>query len=171
MIPLNVKYVLLTKEVDFKQYFFLFNQTDLELIKETENFYIFKNKHIVSRFYLSTSPSQDQPGTSFESLNYTQVSPVKFQVNADKGYILFVPPNLDSDYWELEGAPSLTHGFYAVYPPGKGTIYYRRFDTYLPGYAVSLMTLLVLVVWYRKEWVVGILRKSGIFSHISHLIR
>ena len=151
MIPLNIKYVLLTKEVDYKEYFFFFNQTDLELVKETENFYIFKNKHIVSRFYLSTSPSQDQPGTSFESLNYTQVSPVKFQVNADKGYILFVPPNLDSDYWELEGAPSLTHGFYAVYPPGKGTIYYRRFDTYLLGYAVSLMTLLGIVVWYMKE--------------------
>ncbi len=36
---LNVKYILLTKEVDYKKYFFLFNQTDLELIKETKHLY------------------------------------------------------------------------------------------------------------------------------------
>lgn len=43
VVPLNVKYILLAKEVDYKKYFFLFQQRDLELTKETENFYIFKN--------------------------------------------------------------------------------------------------------------------------------
>lgn len=41
---IGVKYILLTKEVDYKDYFFLFNQSDLELVKETESFYVFKNK-------------------------------------------------------------------------------------------------------------------------------
>jgi len=41
---IGVKYILLTKEVDYKKYFFLFNQSDLELVLETENFYVFKNK-------------------------------------------------------------------------------------------------------------------------------
>lgn len=41
---IGVKYILLTKEVDYKKYFFLFNQSDLELALETENFYVFKNK-------------------------------------------------------------------------------------------------------------------------------
>lgn len=49
--PLNVKYILLTKEADYKNYFFLFNQTDLELIKETENFYVFKSRHEVAKIY------------------------------------------------------------------------------------------------------------------------
>ncbi len=102
MIPLNVKYVLLTKEVDYKKYFFLFNQTDLELIKETENFYVFKNKHVVSRFYLSPEELPES-FTSLSPLPYTQTSPVKFSIKAEAEYIVFVPPNLDSDYWELEG--------------------------------------------------------------------
>ncbi|VVB86700.1 Uncharacterised protein [uncultured archaeon] len=154
IIPLNVKYVLLTKEVDYKEYFFLFNQTDLEMIKETKNFYIFENKHAVSRFYL---PSSQEPRnfSSLSPLPYTESLPVDFHVNADKGYILFVPPNLDSAYWEFDGRPSIMSGFYAVYPAGEGTVYYRKFNTYLLGYIISLAALIGLVVWYRKEnlWV------------------
>lgn len=103
--------MLLTKEVDYKGYFFLFNQTDLELIKETGNFYVFKNKHAVSRFYHFHSPEPQFSSPSL--LPYTQSSPVKFSVKAEAEYIIFIPPNLDSDYWELEGKPSLAHGFYA----------------------------------------------------------
>jgi len=156
VIPLNIKYVLLTKEVEYKEYFFLFNQTDIELIKETENFYIFKNNHPVSRVYLSSSlPSSDpenQSGSilSLKPSDYTKISPVEFSVREEAGYIIFVPPNLDAEYWELDRQPSIANGLYAVYPAKEGTIYYRRFDTYLVGYLVSLVTLIGLVVWYRK---------------------
>lgn len=51
LTPLNVKYILLTKEADYKNYVFLFNQTDLELVKETENFYVFKNERDISKIY------------------------------------------------------------------------------------------------------------------------
>lgn len=148
MIPLNIKYVLLTKEVDYKEYFFLFNQTDIELIKETDNFYVFKNKRAVSRFYIS--PDIKPEFSALKPLEYTQTSPVKFSVNADAGYIMFVPPNLDSEYWVLENKPSSVQDFYAVYPAGDGAIYYKRFDTYLSGYFLSLITLLGLFAWYRK---------------------
>jgi len=154
MIPLNVKYVLLTKEVDYKEYFFLFNQTDMQLIKETENFYIFENRYAVSRFYLADTIDQHN-FTNLKPISYTQASPVKFHIEAGEGYTVFVPPNLDPEYWELEGAPSLTQGFYGVYPASKGRIYYKRFDTYLLGYAVSLMTLLGLVMWYKKKGVLS----------------
>ncbi len=164
MIPLNVKYVLLTKEVDYKEYFFLFNQTDLVLIKETENFYVFENKHAVSRFY--HSPSLEPQFLSLLPIPYTQSSPVEFSVKAEAEYIVFVPPNLDSDCWELEGKPSLAHGFYAIYPAGEGTIYYRRFDTYLLGYVISLLTLMVLVTWYKKETLGKILKKSRIIRRL-----
>ncbi len=150
LIPLNVKYVLLTKEADYKEYFFLFKQADLELIKETENFYIFKNKQPVSRFYLSSSP-EPQAVSSLSPVPYTISSPVKFHINVDKGYVLFIPPNLDSDNWELDGQHSVMNGFYAVYPAGERTIYYRRFDTYILGYIISLTALIGLAVWYKKE--------------------
>jgi hypothetical protein len=157
IIPLNVKYVLLTKEVDYKEYSFLFNQTDLKLIKETENFYIFKNDHPVSRFYLSSSlpPSgpeeQSEFNKSLKPSDYTQLSPVKFSVNADAGYVVFVPPNLDSEWWELDGQTSTIKGFYAVYPAGSGMVYYTRFNTYLVGYFVSLVTLIGLIIWYYRK--------------------
>jgi hypothetical protein len=158
VIPLNVKYVLLTKEVDYREYLFLLNQSDLTLIKETENFYVFKNNHPVSRLYLSHSlPSSDTQKqsefiSSLKPLNYEQNSPVKFSVKADAGYVVFVPPNLDSEYWEFDRSPSAAQGFYAIYPAQTGTIYYRRFDTYLIGYIVSLVTLVGLVVYYRKKF-------------------
>lgn len=41
-------------------------------------------------------------------LHILSLSPVKFSTKADAGCILFIPPNLDSAYWELEGRPSLT---------------------------------------------------------------
>ncbi len=157
IIPLNVKYVLLTKEVDYKQYSFLFNQTDLELIKETGNFYIFKNAHPVSRFYLSSLPPPSDPQKQSEFIpslkpsDYKQLSPVKFSVNADAGYVVFVPPNLDSEWWELDGQTSTIKGFYAVYPAGPGMVYYKRFDTYLVGYLVSLVTLIGLIMWYYRK--------------------
>lgn len=157
IIPLNVKYVLLTKEADYKEYVFLSNQTDLELIKETENFYIFKNDYPVSRFYLSSSPPPSDPQEQSEFIkslkpsDYTQLSPVKFSVNANAGYVVFVPPNLDSEWWELDGQTSTINGFYAVYPAGPGMVYYKRFDTYLVGYLASLVTLIGLIMWYYRK--------------------
>jgi hypothetical protein len=167
LVPLNVKYVLLTKEADYKKYFFLFNQGDLELVRETENFYVFKNQHNVSVFYQTDDDGfADGTGGDIENLvplGYTKLSPVKYAVDApDKRYIVFVPPNFDSNNWELDGVGSLRDGYYAVYPASsvkKGAVYYRRFDTYLLGYAVSLITMVGLVLWYGREGLRGRLER------------
>lgn len=49
IIPLNVKYVILAKEVDFKEYDFLFEQKDMDLVLENEKVALFRNKNVVSR--------------------------------------------------------------------------------------------------------------------------
>jgi hypothetical protein len=51
--PLNIKYIILTKEVDWNNYFWLKEQEDLEIIKETENFIIFLNKYPIANVYLA----------------------------------------------------------------------------------------------------------------------
>ena len=154
MVPLNIKYIILTKEVDYKEYFFLFNQSDLMLVRETENLFVFENLNRVSRCYQTDDPGFASGGGNIENLEplgCTELSPVRFRVDAPgKKYIVFVSPNHNADYWRLEGEPSLTDGFYAVYPAGGGTVYYKRFDTYLIGYIISLLTLFGLVLWYRK---------------------
>ncbi|MBU5678830.1 MAG: hypothetical protein QXJ96_01935 [Candidatus Aenigmatarchaeota archaeon] len=49
----NVKYILLTKEVDWKNYLWLKDQKDLEIVKETENFIIFKNNKYRGKIYIA----------------------------------------------------------------------------------------------------------------------
>ena len=53
----NVKYIALAKEVDWEKYLFLYNQTDLEIIYDSPEIVLFKNKHPVYKFYSTDSKS------------------------------------------------------------------------------------------------------------------
>jgi hypothetical protein len=49
IIPLNVKYIILAKEVDFKEYDFLYEQNDMNLVIENEKIALFQNNFTVTR--------------------------------------------------------------------------------------------------------------------------
>jgi hypothetical protein len=49
--PLNVKYIILAKEVDYKRYDFLYEQEDLEVVLENEDLAVFKNGHETAKIY------------------------------------------------------------------------------------------------------------------------
>ncbi len=49
--PLNVKYIILAKEVDWGFYQFLFNQTDLEMVMNNTKLVVFKNKVNAGKVY------------------------------------------------------------------------------------------------------------------------
>jgi|Deesub1362A_J573_1020465.scaffolds.fasta_scaffold02594_7 hypothetical protein len=146
---IGVKYILLTKEVDYKKYFFLFNQTDLELVLETENFYVFKNKHfkgsvfsvdgigyiknwdelinisktedITKRSYLIGS-GKKEGDEGFKRLKYEKVSPVKYVIK-DKPlkYIVFTEEY--SKDWRLDGIePVKAYGVVNVFESEKSTL-------------------------------------------------
>ena len=130
---IGVKYILLTKEVDYKRYFFLFNQSDLELVLETENFYVFKNKafkglifsvdgvryvkdwdelinvskteDITKRLYLIGS-GETEGNEICKKISYEKVSPVKYIIK-DKPlkYIIFTEEY--SKEWKLGGEEPL----------------------------------------------------------------
>jgi len=58
-------------------------------------------------------------------LSYTKLSSVKYEVDVpDKRYVVFVPPNLDSNCWELDSIESLNNGYYAVFPAKLKSIVY-----------------------------------------------
>ncbi len=130
--PLNIKYILLTKEADYKKYFFLFDQIDLELVGETENFYFFRNKHEVERIYevdsitytkdwdeflersrneditqsiyLLGNPSGNTPdNTSRRFLEYEKKSPVKYELEEIPSKKYVVFTEPYSEYWEYGG--------------------------------------------------------------------
>ena len=50
--PLNIKYVVLAKEVDYRSYDFLYKQEDLKLVFEGSTLALFENKYETSKFYV-----------------------------------------------------------------------------------------------------------------------
>jgi len=139
---LGVKYILLTKEVDYKNYFFLFNQSDLELVLETENFYVFENKQfkglifsvdgvgyvkdwdelinvsktedITKRLYLIGS-GKEEGNSTYKKLEYEKVSPVKYVIKDEPlKYNVFTEEY--SKDWKLNGEePMKAYGVVNAY--------------------------------------------------------
>lgn len=179
--PINVKYIILTKEVDYEKYDFLNKQKDLELVMDTENLVVFRNMHPVSRFYqvegvitirdfddlLEISKTRDI--TSFaiikgnetklqdsdgQPLNYTMASPVKYILDQpSKKYVVY--SQRYSGSWKLDGsAPFANFGVTNAYDTSdiKGNIlYYETFNIYLAGYIISGFAFIFLIIIYFKE--------------------
>jgi len=130
---LGVKYILLTKEVDYKKYFFLLKQKDLELVLETKNFYVFKNKafkglifsvdgigyvkdwdeliniskikDITRRLYV-IGEGEAEGREFWVKLKYEKVSPVKYVIkDRPMKYVIFTEEY--SKDWKLNGEEPL----------------------------------------------------------------
>lgn len=145
---LNVKYVMLVKEVDWAWYRDMLEGSDLEPVFDSENLVLYKNPEQVSRFYDADELS---PG-ALEPLDYEPISPVKYEVaSGNEKYTIFVPPNLDSSDWVLDGreAPS---GFYAAWENQGGKVEYTRSRTYEISYLISLLSVAAVVMGYIILW-------------------
>jgi len=146
--PLNVKYVMLAKEMDWARYHDMIDRSDLESVFDSENLVLYKNPEQVSRFYKADELS---PG-ALKPLDYEPISPVKYEVEScNEKYTIFVPPNLDSSDWALDGeeAPA---GFYATWESQGGKIEYSRFKTYEISYFISLLSVAAVVIGYVILW-------------------
>ncbi|MDY6932325.1 MAG: hypothetical protein SVJ22_10470, partial [Halobacteriota archaeon] len=133
--PVNVKYIILAEEVDYKEYDFLYRQEDLELFFEGDGLIVFKNKHETAKVYevnttryikdyegllvasreeditssLYLIGDQDELGGHFvkRTLNYTMKSPVYYELEDPKlKYVIFTTSqHIDSDNWDMDGRP------------------------------------------------------------------
>lgn len=179
--PLNVKYIILTKEVDYKSYDFLYNQSDLELIKDTENLLLFRNKHPVARIYqvdnintirnwddlIEFSRTGDITSSAFiiesnvsiheskgRTLNYTVASPVKYLLEKPiKRYVVYSEKHETG--WKLSGKEPLENfGVTNVYDTAginDSNLYYTRFLVYLTGYIISIIGFVILAYFYFRK--------------------
>ncbi|VVB89730.1 Uncharacterised protein [uncultured archaeon] len=147
---LNIKYIILTKESDYKKYFFLFNQTDLELVKETGTLYVFKNRHEVTKIYQTDDISNI--GAEKAVLGYEKINPVKYRLedNVSRKYVVFTEPY--SEDWKLDGrVPIKAYGVinaYEVESNNKEIVFDRFYRINLPSYIISLITFVALIVLY-----------------------
>jgi hypothetical protein len=119
LAPLNVKYIVLLKEVDYRDYDFLYNQIDFKVVKENAMVTLFENQHETSRFYMvddvrnvtdwnklidissdedllthlysigQENTSSVQPKT-VSPLNSSEISTVEYEVEVpEEGYVVF----------------------------------------------------------------------------------
>ncbi len=147
---LNVKYIILTRESDYKNYFFLFNQTDLELVKETKTLYVFKNKNDILKIYQTNDIGK--PGIEKTGLDYEKINPVRYKLenNASKKYIVFTEPY--SEDWRLDGKqPVKAYGVVNAFENSGNEIRFERFYRInIPAYIISILTFVGLIIAYLK---------------------
>ena len=94
----------------------------------------------MSRFYGADNLSP----AALKPLDYETISPVEYRTAAsDKRYTVFIPPNLDSSDWALdgEGAP---RSFYAAWESQSEKVKYSRFRTYEISYMISITSAVVM---------------------------
>jgi hypothetical protein len=166
LVPLNVKYIILLKEVDYQNYAFLYDQEDLELIYENSKVVLFKNKYPTGKIYLTrkiqtadwnkllTSDSQSQLekniALKLQPVKYTEISPVEYKVKVEsEGYVILTEPF--NEGWKLNGEKptanlGLTNAFY-VEKPGVYTIYFEKFNFLLTCYIISLISFIACLTY------------------------
>jgi hypothetical protein len=135
--PLNVKYIILANESDYKLYDYLYRQDDMSVLLRTPDIVLFKNEHQTARVYgvdsviyiknlgeyLEMSQSQDvmdhlyimadgennQNIGKMKTINFIEESPVRYQVEESPSkYLIFtVPQNVNTHYWEYSGEKPL----------------------------------------------------------------
>lgn len=130
LAPLNVRYVVLVHEADYKSYEFLYAQQDLAVGFEGENLTVFRNEHVTTRAYgvdsvihvanleeyLDLSLQQDVMdhlyvlgeqesdivGGGMQALGVNRVVPIKYEVDGSaKGWTVFtVPQRVSTENWQ-----------------------------------------------------------------------
>jgi len=137
LAPLNVKYVILVNESDYKIYDYLYRQDDLEVLLKMPDIVLFRNEQPTARVYgvdsviyinnldeyLEMSQSQNvmdhlyiigdgednQNTGKMKAIDYIEESPVKYRIEESPSkYIIFtVPQNVSTRYWEYSGEKPL----------------------------------------------------------------
>jgi len=176
LAPLNIKYIVLAKTADYADYQFLYNQTDLRLILDNPEMSVFENLHSTAKIYwvkgvvsvtaweefieLSEKneltnyvyvmggnfTNKEEP--SFDTVNYTQISPVEYKIEAKgEGYIILTEPY--SEAWNLQDRKPISNlglvNAFHVDKEGCYTIYFTKFRILLTYYIVSLTTLVACI--------------------------
>jgi len=182
LLSLDIKYVILFNESDYREYDFLYRQDDLQTVIKNDKITLFKNMNPTARAYavssviyiksleeyVNYSKIQDVKEHLYilgdgedsaceekaEDLEVTKKSPIKFHITGSnlKYTIFTVPQNISTNHWRYNGKkPMKNLGFMPAFPssPERGEAIYQRFyQIYLPSYALSFVTLAVILCTY-----------------------
>jgi len=112
----------------------------------------------VSSFYEADELSSQ----ALKPLGYKSISPVGYSVEeSDEKYTIFVPPNLDSKDWVLDGEKA-PESFHAAWEDQGRKVEYSRFRIYEASYIISISSAVAIAVIYLILWKKEFLwRKTG----------
>jgi len=120
----------------------------------------------VSSFYEADELSSQ----ALKPLGYKSISPVGYSVEeSDERYTVFVPPNLDSSDWVLDGEKA-TESFHAAWESQSGKVEYARFKIYEASYIISIISAVAIAVVYLIIWKKEVVR-GKIGKTIKRLFR
>jgi len=137
---INVKYVLLNKEADYKRYSFL--ETDLALIKNTTNLMLFKNSNPTYKIY------QTDDFVNIESLDYEKTAD-GYRIETPKmKYVVLTETYSDS--WTLPASTKLKESPVNAWEYAGGNEI-RRVNTLFLGYFISFATLILLAAGISRK--------------------
>ncbi len=142
---IDVKYIILAKEVNYKDYEYLLNQSNLKLVKESENLYLIENNLQVNKFYQSDDLKELEPW------GYEKKSTIRYNIEKPtKKYVIFTEAY--NSGWEL-GDEKPLEGTVNVYEyNGENVLKYKRFNTYLVSYIISGVFFLgLLYLWWKRR--------------------
>lgn len=177
---MDVRSVLLAKEVDYFAYSFLFDQEDLRLIRSTPHLFLFENTvrsapvYLVDRvvpisslddllslenvsageFLVAPSAEGGEWNTTFPV--YKRTSPIDFEFSVSSDFAVFVPPNHDPQGWTMDGAMG-QEGIagVAVYHTSSSTEARVRFVSsavYFASYLLSAIATVGLALLYLLKF-------------------
>ena len=143
---INVKYVIIAKEIDYKNHLWMLNETGLELVKETDNLYLLKNPLETNKFY----QSDDLEG--LEPLNYEKESKIKYVIEKpSKKYVVFTD-SFNSNWRLGKQEPKILETVNYYEYDGENTIKFTRFRIYLIGYIISgIIFIFLLYLFFKKR--------------------
>ncbi len=146
LVLVNVKYIILKKEVDYKKYLtFLEDQQDLTLVKNTTNLLLYKNQNHVYKIYQADDPA----GRDAVPLDYEKLSPTRYSISVpDMKYVVFTEPYSES--WSLGASSPIEGQVVNVFEHESGGEIRRSAIPLFAGCLVSLAAFMCLVMSLRK---------------------
>lgn len=109
---------------------------------------------VMHHVYILGAGESDSDSTGMQPLAVVQRRPTRYEVegNEKRWTVLTVPQTVSGDHWQFEGSRAAKNlGIMPVFEVGEngGVVTYSRFyNVYLPGYIVSSLAFVILVIVY-----------------------
>jgi len=172
---INVKYIIIDKTslVSKQPYEFLYNQTNLEIVMDSD-LVIFKNKNPMAKIYETDNSGvkewsdliSKKLDLDINPLNYSKKSPIEFIIEDEpsKKYIVFT--STYSEDWYLGSQESTEYnGLTNIFNTTESEkIYWSRFKYYLIDYLISGISFVIIICWCFRENI------KSLFNRIFQII-